>query len=208
MPGCVACRGLFGALPVVGFRDGAANPERQQRRREADQKDIAVGKACHHVGRHAGQQDADVDARLEHGRQPVPPAFGPGLGQQRRPYRPFAANAQGRQEAKDQKVPPLLSQVAGPREDCVGQDRQHQRPAAPEAIAQPAKKGPAQRPADHERRLDPRAVEADVRVLRLDAQELRHKRRRDQRVEVHVQPVEQPAEPGSQAGLPLGRIDL
>ena len=47
----------------------------------------------------------------------------------------------------------------------VGEDRQHQRPAAAQAVADAAEESAAQRPADQERRLDQRAVAADRRVL-------------------------------------------
>ena len=54
------------------------------------------------------EHDADVHAGLEHRGHPRPPALGPRLGQQRRPNRPLAADAERRQEAEDEQLPPRL----------------------------------------------------------------------------------------------------
>src|SRR5262249_38643939 len=63
----------------------------------------------------------------------------------------------------------------------------------------------AKRPADQERRLDPRTVVADLLVLDIDLQQLGDEWDRHEHVQVHVQAVEQPAQPGGGAGLPLLR---
>ena len=57
--------------------------------------------------------------------------------------------------------------------------------------------------AGHECRLNPRAVIRNAGVGCLNMQQQRHKGHGDQRVEVHIQAVEQPAEPGGHARLPL-----
>ena len=68
-----------------------------------------------------------------------------------------------RQEPEDQEMPPGLRDRGQPGEEGIGQDRQRQRPAAAQAIAEPAEEAAAQRPAQQERRLDQRAVPAHSR---------------------------------------------
>ena len=55
---------------------------------------------------------------------------------------PFAANPQRRQESKDQQLPPRLREEGQAGEQRVGEDRQHQRPAAAQPVADPPKKPP------------------------------------------------------------------
>ena len=156
-----------------------------------------------------GQQDADVDAGLEHGGDPGPPAARPGLRQQRGADRPLAADAQRGQESDDQQLPPRLREEGQAGEERVGEDRQAERAAAADPVADAAEEAAAERPADQERRLDPRAVPADDLVPRVGhADQLGDERGRDQDVEVHVQAVEQPAEPGGDPRLPLVRREV
>ena len=77
-----------------------------------------------------------------------------------------------------------------------------------EQRAQPAGSGAAERPADQEGGLNPRTVQADRRIFAVDNQKLRDERRGDEHIEVHVEPVEQPTQPGGNARLPLLRRKL
>ena len=106
--GCCALRLALGRVPFVGLGDLAADPEHEQGRQHADQEDHAGALARQQERRARGQQDADVDAALEHGGDPRPPAAGPRLRQQRGPDRPLAADAEGRQESHDEQLPPRL----------------------------------------------------------------------------------------------------
>ena len=145
----------------------------------------------------------------KHGGHPGPPLLGPGLRQQRGADGPFAADAQRRQKAEDQQLPPGLREERQAGEQRIGQDRQDQRPAAAQQIAHPAEETAAQRPAHEKRGLNPRAFLANQRVGRAgDAQQVHDERRGHKRVEVHVQAVEQPAEPRGDAGFPLLRRDV
>ena len=120
--------------------------------------------------------------------------------------RPFAADAQGGQEPEDEQLPPGPGEERQAREGGVGEDRQRQRPAAPHAVGDAPEEAAAQRPADQESGLDHGTVGAHQRVfLAGDAQQLGDEGGGHQHVEVHGEPVEQPAQPGREAGLPLPR---
>ena len=198
-----------GLAPLGGLGDLAADPEDQPGGQHAHEEHQPGVDAGHQEGGDRGQQDADVHRRLEHGGQPGPPPSRPGLREQGCADGPLAADPQRRQEPEDQEVPPGLRDRGEPGEEGIGQDRQRQRPAAAQAIAEPAEEAAAQRPAQQERRLDPRAVPPHAGVVRVGQRQQRgHERRRDQRVEVHVQAVEQPAQPGRQPRFPLRGRDV
>ena len=140
--------------PFVRLGDVPADPEDQQRRQHADEEDRRGGGVGQEEVGGARQQHADVDAvcstaaiQGRHAR--------PGLRQQRRPDRPFAADPQRREEPEDEQLPPGLREERQPGERGVGRDRQRQRPAAAEQVADAPEEPAAQRPADEERRLDP-----------------------------------------------------
>src|SRR5438105_14990495 len=80
---------------------------------------------------------------------------------------------------------------------------------AAEAIGEASEKAPAQRPAEEESSLDPRAVEPDQRIPATgNAQQLGDERSGDQHVQVHIEAVKQPAEPRRDAGFPLLRGEI
>src|SRR5437868_5487282 len=89
--------------------------------------------------------------------EPIAPASGPRLREQCRANRPFAADAKCCEKAEDQQLPPRLREIPRAGKNGVGQDCQHQRPAAAERIADSPEYPPADRPAKHERGLNPRA---------------------------------------------------
>lgn len=62
---------------------------------------------------------------------------------------------------------------------------------------------PPSAPAHEKRSLDPGAVAAHVGMPRVDGEQFRHEWRGHERVEMHVEAVEHPAEPGGRARLPL-----
>ena len=153
-----------------------------------------------------GQKRAQVHAGLQRGGDPGPPGLGPGLGEQGRADRPFAADAQRGQETEDQQLPPGLGEESQAGERGVSEDRQHQGPGTAQAVAQASKKTAAQRPARQERRLDQRAVETDGPVLRAGrVQQLHDQGHGHDRIEVHVQAVEEPAQPCRDPRFPLLR---
>jgi hypothetical protein len=89
-------------------------------------------------------------------------------------------------------------------EDRVGEDGEAEGAAAAEPIAQAPEEAATQGPPGEERRLDPRALLAHGGVGGAGGgEQLHHEGRGDERVEVHVQAVEQPAQPGRDAGLSL-----
>ncbi len=163
----------------------------------------------HDQHRQRGQEHTDVHARLQHGGQPGSPAPRPGFRQQRRTDRPFPADAQGSDEPEEPQLPPCLGKCGQPREQGVGQDGQHQGACPANAVAEDPKEGAPQGPADQERRLNPGAVISGIRRVHLaGCKQLRDKRQGDQDIEVHVQAVEEPAEPGRQPRLPLLRREI
>ena len=62
-----------------------------------------------HEIREARQHHAQIDARLQDGRQPRPPIAGPRLRKQRRADGPFAADPQRGQKAEEEQLPPRSS---------------------------------------------------------------------------------------------------
>ncbi len=59
---------------------------------------------------------------------------GPGLGDERRAGGPLAAHAEAEQDAEDREFDEAVREAAGRGEDCVDEDRGHQRAGASEAI--------------------------------------------------------------------------
>jgi hypothetical protein len=97
----------------------------------------------------------------------------------------------------------VLREERKAREKRVGEDRQDQRAAAAEAVADDAEERAAEGPPEEEGRLDPRTVKRHGRVGLRDEEQLRHEDRGDERVEVKVESVEEPTQPGGEAGLLL-----
>ena len=105
---------------------------------------------------------------------------------------------------KMSRVPPRLRKERQPGEGGVSQHRQAQRTRAAQPVADAPEEPAPQRPAQHEAALDDRTVAAHARVGGGGGPEqLRDERRGHQRVEVHVQPVERPAQPRGDARAPL-----
>src|SRR5262245_11662352 len=69
----------FGMVPLLGFRHSPPDPEHQQGRKNAYQKDPAWILAGHQISSNARQQDTDIDPTLQNGGNPGSPAFRPGL---------------------------------------------------------------------------------------------------------------------------------
>ncbi len=209
-PRQVAARLGLGRMPFFRLGYGPEDPDDHQRRQDADQEDAARAEAERGHGPDGGhgQDDAHVDGRLQHRGDPRPPAAGPGLAEQRRPHGPFAADAQGRQEAKDEQVPPGLGGGRQAGEEGVGQDREHQGPGATYAVAESSKKSAADRPAQQEGRLNERAAIADDRIMDIGLQQFGHERQGHGRVQVHVEAVEHPAQPGRDARAPLAGFEI
>ena len=95
-----------------------------------------------------------MHGRLQHGRQPRPPAARPSLGEERRPDGPFAADAERRQKPEDEQMPPLRGEGGKPGEGRVGEDREHECAAASDPVADHSEKRTAKGPPDEKRRLD------------------------------------------------------
>ena len=209
MPGGASFACAPGPVPFVGLGHFLANPENEQGRQHAHEEDHAGAPAGEQEGRARGQQNADVDTALEHGSDPGPPAAGPGLRQQRGADGPLAADAERGQEADDEQLPPRVREEGKAGEQGIGEDGQAQRPAPADAVADAPEETAPDRPADQERGLDPGAVPADVFIPCVgDANQLRDEGGRDQDVKVHVQAVEQPAEPGGDGRFPLVRREV
>jgi hypothetical protein len=62
------------SIPPLG--DVPADPEHEERGQDADEEDVAGRQVGHQVDGGGGEHDADVDAALEHGRDPGTPRFG------------------------------------------------------------------------------------------------------------------------------------
>ena len=97
-----------------------------------------------------------------------PPRFRPLLGHEDAAERPFAADADSREEAEDRELPDVRRGAAEKGEERVAEDRQDQRADAAEAVGErPPEEGEA--PADQEDGEEQAAVEADVGRCRRDA---------------------------------------
>src|SRR5439155_14503254 len=118
----------------------------------------------------------------------------PRLREQRGANRPLASNAESGQKPENQEMPPAMRKTREPGEESVRQDRERQRAATSEKIAEAAEETAAQRPAEEKPALDDARVPAHAGIAgALDGQELRDERRIHQRVKVHVEAVEGPS---------------
>ena len=207
---CPCARGR--PAPRLRLGNVPADPEHQEGRRHADQEDPPLGGRVGEVGEEGHdarrEDDAEVDAGLEHRGQPGAPAGRPRLREEAGPDGPFPADAEGSQKPEYHELPPRVRRGAEARAEGVGQDRERERLAPADAVAEPAKKSAAERPADQERRLDIGGLllYPGIRAAR-GAQQVDDEGRGDQRVQVDLQPVEEPAEPCRDPGLPLPRGD-
>ena len=133
----------------------------------------------------------------------------PCFRQERRPHGPLAANPQRGQKPKDHQVPPRVGKERQAGEDGVGKNGEHQRPAAAQSIADAPEE--CRRPAPSQRGTPPESTSAYRPTdgsCSFTLQQVRHERRRHQRVQVHVEPVEQPAEPRRDSRPPLLRREV
>ena len=164
----------LGRVPFLGLGHGAANPQRDQRRQDADQEHVAVS-ASRPSGKSASEatrmptltavcSTAAIQGRQLRGQvsesSAAPTAHSP----------PMPSAARKRKISNCHQV---CAKYDSPVKSGVGEDRQHQRAAAAHAIADAAEESAAQRPADQERRLDQRAVVPTDGSLLLDGQQLR-----------------------------------
>ena len=124
--------------------------------------------------------------------------LGPFFSHERPAHRPFAPDADARQQPEDRELPDARRDGAEKREDRVAEDRQHQRADAAEAIGD----GPPQQrqsPADEKQREQHAVVIADVAGRGGDArsrQQLGQCGHQHERVDERVHAVERPAAPG------------
>ena len=118
--------GGAGALPGLGRRDVAADPENHQGRQDPDEEDPAIGagreQEREEPDHERATQDADVDAGLNHGGDPRAPGLGPGFREQRRADGPLAAGAEGGDKAENHELPPRLREGTEPGADRGGDD--------------------------------------------------------------------------------------
>ncbi len=211
--GVAMAGGLLRLHPSLGFGHLPSDPEHEQRRHHADKKHIAFRRRMREQRQQPddgrGEQDAEIDAGLQDGGEPRPPGFGPGFRHQRRAHGPLAADAERGHEAEDHQLPPGLRRGAQPGAAGVGEHREREGAAAAQQVAQPAEERAARGPADEEGGLDVGGLLLDRRVGRAGGgEQVDDQRRGDQGVEVQFESVEQPAEPGGDAGFPLQGGDL
>ena len=151
--GCCSIDAVLGRLPFVGLGHRPTNPQHQECRQNADQEDgaIRLAQATATVDRASPARMPMFTADLQHGRHPRPPAGGatsPRVATRRPPTR---RRCRGPPETDRSKCHQVWAKNDRPVKHRVGENRQHQRPAAAEAIADPAEEAAAQRPADQER---------------------------------------------------------
>ena len=199
----------LGPLPLLCFRHRPTNPENEQCGQHADQEHGAAGETGQQEVCQAGKHHAEIHARLEHGGHPRPPPPRPGLREEGGADCPFAADTQGGQEAEDEQLPPRLREERQSREQGIGKDGEHKSPAAAQPIRDAPEKSTSKCPTDQERCLDPGTVVTDLRILLAgNAEQLGDKRGGDQHIQVHVQAVEQPAQPRRNPRSPLLRRQI
>ncbi len=150
--------GLAGLMPGGGFGHLASNPEDDEGRGDADEKDAFLGIAGELIDDDDGAKDADVDAALQDGGDPRSPAARPGLGEETGADGPFAANAERGDETKEHELPPGLREVGKTGENGVGENGEAEGAAASEPIAEAAEDGAADGPANKKGGLNPGAV--------------------------------------------------
>src|SRR5262249_5134543 len=114
---------LVGLLPLVRFRDRRANPQRQQRRQDADEKQVPPGLGAERADIEpykGGEEVADADAALHEAGAAAAGVSGPQLGHHRRTGRPFRAARNGDEEAQNRERYPIERDRREPGRDRVG----------------------------------------------------------------------------------------
>ena len=155
-----AARVAFSRAAVHSAGSGTLRRIQKTRKagRIADEEHVAGRQVGHQIDGDGGEQDADVDAVWStaaiHGRQRLgqvsassdePTAHSPPM--------PSAAR-----KRKMRRCHHVVREGREAGEDGVGEDGQAEGAAAAEAIADASEEAAAQRPADEERGLDPRAL--------------------------------------------------
>ena len=124
----------------------APDPEREQRREDADEEHRAPSEARQH-DRHDDRRQAVADrpAALHDAERLAAMLLRPRLADQRRAARPLAAHAEAEQHAEDRELPEVLREAACEREDRIEQDAERQRARASELVGDHAEDQSADR---------------------------------------------------------------
>ena len=100
-------------------------------------------------------------------------------------------------------MPPFGGNRRESGEAGITEDGQAEGSAAAHHVSDASEEGTTQGPTNKKGRITECAFFTHLLVGAGQDQQLRHERGRDQRVNVHVQPVEHPSQPSRQAGLLL-----
>ena len=116
---------------------------------------------AHQQTDHGSYQKTGGPGGLQNSCRLGPLRFRPDLRDQRRARRPFAADAESRQESVKRQLPPVRRQRRQAGERRVDEDSEDERPGAPEPVSHNPEHHAADGPADEENREDDAAVPAD-----------------------------------------------
>ena len=192
-PAAIGRRGL---QPDLRLLDLAPDPDREQRRQDADEEHAAPPPERHHDQvDQRGEAVADRPRALHEGQRLAAVLRRKRFRDERRAGRPLAAHAEAEQDAEHGELHRRLREAARGGEDRVDQHRGHQRALAPEPVGDDAERdaaggGGQQR----DRPEDAGRLEREVQHRIAD------ERREHDRVEHHVERVEHPAERGGDEG--------
>jgi hypothetical protein len=195
---CTWC-GVRALEPQFRFVNALADPPGQQRGEDADQKHRAPAEDRHHqCDDDGGGPVADRPAGLHQPQRLAPVLRGPRFRHERGAAGPLAAHADAEKEAEHRQLRDVLRDTTERREDGIDEDAERQRARAspairdhPEQHAAGRRRGQRQRP----QHSAGRAIHAEVG----------HERREDERVEHHVEGVEEPTKRRGNQRLAGGR---
>ena len=197
---------LVHALPFVGFRDRSPDPQRQQRRRNAEQEHDAPGIGTDRADeepRQRGQEETDAEAALHQPDTLAAVLVGPELGNDRGAGHPFGADRKPHEKPQYREGQPVPGKRAEPGQDRVGEDRQNHRALAPDIVGNHAPDHAADRPAEQGERDHRAGIDRDLSVARrIEELAQGDADRDDQRIGFVT--VEDPAQIGCDQRLPLG----
>ena len=198
-----AARG--GLFPHLRLRDRPANPERQQRRHDADQVHVAPRVWPERTDKQPDQrrhEEADAETALHQPGALAARAIGPQLRDHRRPRRPLGSDRDADEKPQQRKGDPVEGERAEAGRQRIGEHGDDHHPLAPDVVGENAADHPADAPSEQRDGDDGAGVSRNLR-MQLWRQQLLHRHADGQDQAVGFKPIEQPAQVRGDKRVPL-----
>ena len=170
--GCGAGRaaGAGGGLfPHLRLRNRAADPEREQRRHDADQVHVAPRVRPERADEQPdqrGHEEADAEPALHQAGALAARAIGPQLGDHRRPRRPLGSDRHADEKPQDRERDPVEGERAQAGRQRIGEHGDDHHPLAPDVVGEDAADHPADAPSEQRDGDDGAGVRGNLRMQR------------------------------------------